>query len=231
MPAPSQADVFQYVHVLGTSLTDKSKSIVAQIGSVNGKGQTDADNVKWMQHVGFASRPSNAVIGSGAASALVVRIGSTELAIASQDERYLEIYGALAEGETAIYSTGPDGSAQGRILLKKDGSINLYSRKGNAASGAGMMIQLDASGSAIRLVNAAGNGVIIDDDGVKITAGGSSLTLASSGDASLVAKGQLQLDGASGCLGNNPVPGVTNALMGPTGLVGVANPKWVFGVA
>lgn len=225
MAAPSLSDVFQIgVDILRTTLQDATKRILAQTGTVNGDGQTDADNVEWWQHIGFASRPPKAVPGKEATKAVVVRHGSADIALASHDVRGLELYGNLADGETCIYAPGEDGEAQGRILLKKDGSINLYTKKGNTSGGTGMLVQIDAANGAIRLINDKGYGLIIDSDGVKLTTGDACLTL-EGGNAKLIATGQAQVDGGGICLGSLAVPGLNSALTGVTGIAGKASLK------
>src|SRR5262249_49363441 len=102
---------------------------------------------------------------------------------------------------------------------------SLYSRKGNDPNGTGMLVQLDAANNAIRLLNADGNGLIIDSDGVRLTSGGATLNLKSAGDVSLVGKGSTQVDGSNVILGSIAVPGVNAVLTGVTGLVGVASTK------
>lgn len=226
MGAPTLSEMFQIgVDVLRTTVEEATKRILAQTGAVNGEGQTDSDNVEWWQHVGFASRPPKAVPGSEACKAFVVRQGTVDAAIASHDMRGLEMYGNLSDGETCVYAPGEDGQGQARILLKKTGSINLYTRKGNTPDGAGMLVQIDAEAGAIRLVNDQGYGLIIDEDGVKLTAGSAGLTLESGGNVKLVGTGQTQVDGGGVCIGSLAVPGVNSALTGVTGLVGKASLK------
>lgn len=228
MSSPFLPDAFQIVHVLGTELVDKTKKILAKIGSVTGEGQTDSDKVEWWQHAGFASRPAKPNKDKEEATgALVLRIGRYEIAFASQDNRTNVIYGALKDGETCVFGGGADGKSQGRILIKDDGSVSIYSRAGNAEAGDGLMINLDASNDTIRLLNSTGNGIIIDPDGVKITSGGSgsSLTLNSSGTCSLVATGQCQVDGSTVLLGSIAAPVVNAVCVGPAGLVAVASSK------
>lgn len=226
MSAPTLSEIFQIgIDVLKTTVDNTTKKILAQIGNVNGAGLNQGDNVEWYQHVGFASRPPKAVPGEEACKAVSIRQGGTDAVIASHDARGLELYGNLADGETCIYAAGEDGEAQARILLKKDGSINLYTRKGNTSGGTGMMISLDAANGAIRLVNDQGYGLIIDADGVKLTAGGAGLVLESGGNVKLIGTGQTQVDGGGICIGSLAVPGVNSALTGVTGLVGKASLK------
>jgi hypothetical protein len=228
MSATFLPDSFQIVHVLGTELVDKTKKILTKIGSVTGEGQTDSDKVEWWQQVGFASRPAKPNKDKEeAAGALVLRIGRYEIAFASQDNRTNAIYGALADGETCMFGGGEDGKSQGRVLIKKNGSVNIYTRAGNAEDGDGMLFQMDAENDTIRCVNSKGYGFIIDGDGFKAFAGGSGscLTLDKSGKCSLVGTGQAQVDGSTVLLGSIAAPVVNAVCVGPAGLVAVASSK------
>jgi hypothetical protein len=229
MAAPTLADVFQIgVDILRTTVTTVTKKIVAQTGSVVGK-TTDADNVEWWQHVGFTSRPPKPHAGKAAAQAVVIRQGGIDVAISSQDLRGLDLYGELADGETAVYAPGETGTGQARSIYKADGSIHHYTRKGNTSGGAGMTIQMDADAGAIRMTNSDGFAIIIDSDGIVLTAGAASLTLAASGNITLVGTGQTQVDGAGILLGALGLPGLDNAITGPAGIAGKPSPKVLIG--
>lgn len=127
-------------------------------------------------------------------------------------------YGNLAEGELCI-SAFQDAIA--RILLKKNNSINLYTKKGST----GMVISMDPDTDTISIVNSKGYGIIVDGDGIKITAKDSGLQLGADGNVKLIGKQQTQVDGASVMLGSVGVPGVNSALHGPVGLSGIASLK------
>lgn len=147
MAAHTLAGLFQVgVDILKTTIVSATKRILAQTGSVVGK-TVDSDNVEWWQHVGFASRPTKPVAGKAAAQGFVVRDGSHDVIIASQDDRGRALYGALDDGETCVYAAGADGNSQGRILLKKDGGVTVYTTKGNTASGTSVAIQANPDGS------------------------------------------------------------------------------------
>lgn len=225
MAAPDLRGLIQTGYDILTTAVDKAtKKITAQIGSVVGQ-TTDSDGAEWWQHYGLASRPPKPEAGKTAAQAVVIKGGDRDICIASQDLRGLELYGSLDHGEVCLYSAGDTGTGQARILLKKDGSVSLFTKQGNASGGTGMLIQLDAAGNAIRLLNASGHGIIIDDEGVKVTSGGAALTLKAGGDASLIGKGSTQVDGSGVVIGSLAVPGVNSALTGVTGVAGKASLK------
>lgn len=211
--------------VLTTTVNAATKKILAQLGDVH-KQTTDTDNAEWWQHVGFASRPPKPEAGKTAAQVVALRAGDHDVCVASQDMRGLDLYGNLGHGETCVYAPGESGDGQARTLLKSDGSISLYTRVGNAKTGKGMIVQIDAATDAIRLTNGAGYGIVIDADGVRIFAGASAgLTIGSSGKCSLIGTGQCQIDGGSIVLGSVAVPGVNSVCVGPAGIAAAASTK------
>ncbi len=131
--------------VLQTVVNAVTGKITAQLG--NAVGQTvDTDSAEWWQHVCFASRPSKPEAGKQAAQAVVLRKGDHDICIASQDLRGLELYGKLDHGEFAVYAPGPDGTAQARILGKKDGSINIYTTSDNTTDGDSVYVRVAPDG-------------------------------------------------------------------------------------
>lgn len=212
------------VDVLSTAIDAASRRIFAYLGDVKAK-DGESDKATWMQHVGFASRPGKPIAGKSAAQCVRIRRSDGDVVIGSCDARTLAMYGALDDGESACFAGGPDGTAQGRTLWKKDGSVNHYTRVGNSPTGAGMIMQLDAANNAVRMLNGLGFGIIADADGVTITAGAATLTLAASGAVTLVGTAQTQVDGASIVIGSLAVPVANAAIHGPTGLAGIASLK------
>lgn len=151
------------VDILSTKISPLTKKITAQLGSVE-EETTDADNVEWWQHVGFASRPPKPDPKKKAAQAVTVAGGDRDVIIASQDTRGLELYGNLSDGETSLYAPGEDGRAQARALLKKDGSLNFFTKKGNSPTGTGMGFFINPDGS-FTMVSHNGAAFIIGSDG------------------------------------------------------------------
>ncbi len=231
MPIDLKSIFYVGADVLRTDV-EGPNTILAQIGDAT--TNSSPEPAEWWQHVGFASRPSE-VSGSGknanSAQAIVIARTDYDIVIASRDTRFQDIYGALKPGETCLYATGTDGKAQARILLKKDGSVNLFTKKGNVDSGQAMGIFIDPAADTVSILNSKGYGVIISPDGVAITAKDSALKLLSSGDCSLIGKGKTQIDGGGICLGSVAVPGVNSALVGVTGLAGVASTKVLISIA
>lgn len=212
--------------VLNTDRDEKTNTITASLGD-EVQGADISDNAEWWQHIGFASRPSKPEQGVAGPQVVALCASDGDVCIASRDVRCHGIYGALDYGETCLFAGGEDGTGQARVLLKKDGGIHLYTRRGNTPSGAGMVVQLDAQNNAIRLLNGSGFGLIIDADGVRVTAGanGGGLTVGADGGVKLIAKQQVQVDGATVLLGSVAVPVVNAALKGPTGITAVPSVK------
>ncbi len=212
--------------VLKTSVDEKTKCVSAMLGHMNGEGATERENAEWWQHTGLITIPAEMdKAGKNAAKTVIYQTGGYDIVIASRDPRGLELAGTMGPGDACLYSPGKDGKGQARVLVKSNGSVTLMGRKGNVAGGKGMMVQLDAENGAIRMLNDLGFAIIIDADGITLTAKKASLTLKASGDVSLVGTGQTQVDGGGILLGNLGIPGINSALAGPTGLVGVASAK------
>lgn len=218
MAAHTLSELFQVPHVLKTHLADKTKRILATIGSVVGEGLTDASNVEWFQHVGFASRPANAVLGKESAEAVVVRSGGQDYAIASFDARALDVYGSLGPGEVTLFGIGADGTAQGRLLIKGDGSINIFTKKGNEKSGTGMGIFVRSDGS-IDVLSHSGAALMVGSDGTVKMFNGSCAVQLKAGKAEINGGSQLALSGASVAIG------------GPAGLPIAIAPQTVAAIA
>lgn len=222
-------------HVLNTAVDAVTGTILAFLGDVvqaeaGGPGAADGDGAEWWQHVGFLSRPSKPDLGKAAAETVTVARGGVDAVIASRDVRGQELAGELAHGETCLYAPGETGTGQARVLLKKDGSIHAYTRKGNTADGTGMTLQIDATAGAIRAINDQGFGLIIDADGVKLTAGDSSLVLNKDGSWALIGTKASTLDAAPVCIGAATNPVTDGVCCGPTGLASVAHPKLLVGM-
>lgn len=186
--------------ILSTTVETTTKKILAQIGNVVGQ-TVDSDNVEWWQHYGFASRPPKPEPGKSAAQAVVLRGGDHDIAIASQDLRGLELYGQLDHGEVCIYAAGEDGNAQARVLLKKNGSINLFTKKGNTADGAGMGIFVDPDGS-ISLAGGSGAGFQLSaDNSVKLFNAAGSFQIKADGKMRVASKTKLDISAPAIALG------------------------------
>lgn len=229
MSEPSRSAQFQVgVDLLGTTVDPTTGTVLAQTGDAS-NGQADTDNVELFGSYGTVFRPSTPSGNGKACQAFTLRRGDHDIAIGYRDERGQLLAGSLQPGERCDYAPGTDGANQTRVLFKADGSWVVYGTKGNAPGAGGMMVQVDPANDTIRILNSAGNGIIISPDGVLITTtgGASAVELLASGDCSMIGKGAVQVDGSSGCLGSIAVVGLNSALTGVTGIAGKASLKWV----
>lgn len=209
--------------VLTTAIADGTKVLLAQVGDPD-TGMVVSDQVEIWQQPGLAAIPPNSSATDGC-DVIYVRRGSSATVVAMRDPRTMALAGALQPGETCLAGGGSDGNAQGRVLLKANGSINLYTTSGNTPGGAGMVVMLDPGSNTITLLNGAGNGIVIGPNDVKIVAGNSALVLGSNGNVTLVGTGTTQVDGGSIVIGSKVIPVVNAALHGPTGLAAVPSVK------
>ena len=126
MAAPKLADIVNIgLDILKSVKSAATGLITAQTGDVV-SSQVVSDNAEWWQHVGFCSRPAVPTAGSKAAQCVSVRRSDNDAIIASRDARGTSIYGNLADGETCVYAC----SSAARVLLKADGSANVYTLTG-----------------------------------------------------------------------------------------------------
>jgi hypothetical protein len=132
------------IDVLGTTLADNG-AILAQTGDVI-TGDVEGTDGEWMQHVGFASRPPKAQPGVAAAQALTLNRSDRRVVYSSRDLRSTDIYGLLGDGETALYAAGANGTSQGRVVVKSDGSITSYTTADNTSDGAGVYTRIGPDG-------------------------------------------------------------------------------------
>lgn len=201
MAAPSLADAFLVgVDILRTTISSKTKRILAQIGSVTGK-TTDADNVEWVQHSGWVSLPPEPEAGKAAAQGWGIRQGGTDFIFASQDARGLALAGQLKPGEFCAYAPGADGKSQGRILGKQDGSVHIFTKEGNVEGGKGIAISVGSDG-AISIASSEGNAVLLGADGsVKVFNASGALQIKPDGHVKIASGSKVEISGASITLG------------------------------
>jgi len=133
MVAPRNA-VAAVWDMLGATRDPVTNSLLVQIGSVS-EELPECDNAEFWQHIGFASLPANPVAKKSAAQMLALRFGDRMRIVGSRDVRGQAIYGNLGPGETCVYAGGPDGTAQGRFLLRKDGSVTMMTTDDNTSDG------------------------------------------------------------------------------------------------
>lgn len=169
--------------VLKTTINSKTKLLVAQLGDVVSK-VIDSDNADWFQHVGFVSRPSKPEAGVRSCQTVVVKEARGDTVIASRDTRGADLAGQIADGETCLYAPGATGTAQARVLLKADGSVNIFTRDGNTSAGQGVIVRVGADDSISFQTTTCR--FTMDSDGITMSAGKSGLKLLTDGTAKLI---------------------------------------------
>jgi len=217
MSVSKLADLFDIgVDILNTIRDTVTQSILAQTGDVIGES-VFGDRAEWWQHVGFASRPPKPTKGKAAAQGIQIKRSDRDAVIASRDTRGQTIYGALGDGETAIYASGANGTSQGRVLIKDDGSVNLYTTQGNSSGGSSILIQASPTGCSIATPWGA---FTMDSNGIKIgTTGGAGIQLGADGTVAIIGT-TVALNGGGVSVGANAsMP----AIYGPAGVAGIAS--------
>lgn len=192
------------LEILTSKVNPKTRKILLQLGDVRNE-TTDTDNAEQWQEVGFVSRASKPEPGKAAAQTVSVKCGDHDIVISTQDLRGLELAGQLDFGETCVYAPGEDGTAQARILLKKDGSINLFTKKGNATDGTGLGIFINTDGS-ISIVGPDGQALLLGaDKSVKLFNGGGSVQVAADGGVKITSTTKMSISAPSVVLGGSPL--------------------------
>ncbi len=162
MAAFSIKTLLSFADVISSELKGEKNALMYSVGNLADKEA--AFEAEYWGTPGIACRPAkaNPDAASGTAQALSVNSSGNNIILAMRDLRTNEMFGQLGEGETAVYC-----SHQGRMLLKDDGSINLFTTEGNVNGGPSMGVFIASDGS-IKAVSSKGSAMIIDEDGAKM---------------------------------------------------------------
>ncbi|MFA5186339.1 MAG: hypothetical protein WC551_07690 [Patescibacteria group bacterium] len=206
-------EAFRVEECLSCTRDATTGAILLTIGDVLHERVEDSD-VPLFQTPGFVSRPAVPDPKASGAEFVVLRSVDSDVAIAGRDLRGHAIAGTLLDGESCVYAP----AGQGRILLKADGSVTMYTTSDNTESGDSVFCSISPTGIKI----GGPWGVLsMDSDGVRVLSSkGSALTLAT--DASLAGQ-SASLNGAgnasvaAGVL--NPAQGIAYSSAGPVNLV------------
>lgn len=155
--------------VISTAVEGKNGAITYRLGwlgspdNPDGDPDTAIDAIYWGTP-GVASRPAKADPDGDAApgrsaQTLSINMAGENHVIAVRDLRTNRIFGQLKEGETCLY-----GASEGRVLIKKNGSVNIYTTKNGEVGGTGMGIFVNPDGS-ITIASHNGGGVQVDAEG------------------------------------------------------------------
>lgn len=170
MGAVSTSSIFNIgSDIISTAVEGKNSAITYRLGWLGNPENPDGDpdSAITAQHwgqLGVAARPAKADPDGDAApgrsaQTLSINMAGENHVIAVRDLRTNRIFGQLMEGETALY-----GASEGRVLIKADGSVNIYTTEGNeqGATGMGIFVNPDKS---ITLASSTGASVQLDSDG------------------------------------------------------------------
>ena len=151
MAAPSIREAFQVgIGILNTSLDAKTNTILASTGDARAPvGETS--DAEWWQQIGFASRPSNPTPTNTetqgiCGESVLMRRGDRDICVSSRDIRGQQLTGNLNPGETCVYASGTTGTAQGRVVIKADGSVTLFTTDSNTAAGNPVALRISPTG-------------------------------------------------------------------------------------
>lgn len=204
------------IDVLGSSVDEATGTIILQTGDVSNAFH-ETDNVEAWQPFCWQGRPSNPKPGTSTPSCqvLVLRESDNDKAFASRDLR-TQKNGAIQPGEFMACAGGEDGSAQGRILGKANGTIAMYTSEGNVEGGGSIAIQVNATDGVA--LSTPWGAITISPEGLKIVWGSSGIQLNNDG-ITLIGQG-IAVNSGNVSLGAGAI---LPALYGPTGVAGVAS--------
>lgn len=125
--------------VLSTRVTEGGK-VLAQLG--DDRGATDTDNAEWFQPSGIISRPPKVQPGAAAAQVVCLEGGDRDVCLGAQDARGRELAGLIKDGEFCAFAAGELGISQASLLMKQDGSINLFTTDTNTRDGKSVYLRI-----------------------------------------------------------------------------------------
>jgi hypothetical protein len=120
--------------VMSATIDSVTGIVSAQFGDAVA-GVAESSNCEVWQQWGYASLPSPPSAGQNGAQAIAIKRGVLDIIFGGRDARAGQIYGNLKAGEVCVFATGVDGNGQGRVLLKQDGSVTLFTTDSNTKSG------------------------------------------------------------------------------------------------
>lgn len=146
MAVPSLSSLFAIgVDVLSAFRDATTNAVLFQTGDVV-TGQVESDRVESWQHVGLVSIPSNPIAGQAACQSVVIKRGDIDVCTNTRDMRGLAIAGTLVAGETCLYGPGHDGNSQGRVLIKDNGGVTIFTTDDNTPTGKAVALSVSPTG-------------------------------------------------------------------------------------
>lgn len=202
------ADLVTGLQILNITAGTHNNSMVAQVGDVI-SGNVESYTAQYVQQVGFCSIPPKAIPGISAADCILFKEVSRDFILATRDVASQANYGNLSYGETALYAAGANGTAQGRCILKGDGSVTLFTTDDNTATGNGVSLGITPTAFSFK---APWGKMTFDKTGLHIsTISGASLDMIGvadpiTGNAVTITTGNCTVN--SGTINLGPVTGV-----------------------
>lgn|SRR5208337_846164 len=139
MAVRKTSDITKVGHDILTTAMGSNGLITAQTGDVV-TGEATANDSELYSAVGVVGRPRKPDAGSKAAQIVAITRGDHDAIIGIRDERVIDIYNSLDDGETVVFASAKGG---GFAIFKKDGSITLQNGAGS------MVVAISADGVAI----------------------------------------------------------------------------------
>lgn len=205
--------------ILSAGVDPATNVILCQTGNAV-DSTADADASELYGPPGYYGIPANPTPGKPSCQPVTLKGSDRDMIIGTRDTRDSKIYGNLKPGERCIAAGFP---AQGRILIKNNGAIVLYTTSDNTPGGTG--VSLYVGPDKIQIANQYGQ-LTLGPDGVTLSmADGSSAVMLSEGKASLAGT-QVTVNGslvsvagaAATCIGTGAAPSLaTAALKGTSG--------------
>jgi len=210
--------------IVRSDVTDAGE-VRANIGdSITGTGY-GAQTPMWTPD-GYIARP-NDPDANGAARALYVVDGSAKRIVGVRDSRYASKVGAMEPGDRAIVS-----DCAARILLKKGNSAITLVSENQQDGDSTMLLDLNGVAGHALIVN-GGSYIEIKKDSIVLSAGGSMISVDSTGVA--IFGPHTGLNTKSGNLGvingAAPIAPAASVMVGASGIAAVPAPFWTVSVA
>lgn len=149
MPAKNLGTIFDIYDILTTTLDDQPNSpgvlgtntITCQLGNAI-TGSPFCDNAEFWGPAGLLSIPSPITSNSpqDAAQCIAISRADQNIVIATRDTRNQNLAGKIQPGETILYAGGTDGTGAGKVVLKADGTVTIFTKY--KTNGDGMYLQL-----------------------------------------------------------------------------------------
>lgn len=153
MSANKLSDITKIGHdVLSTTQSQTTGLVTAQLGDVVTEDATSHD-AEWYFPPGLVSRPRKPDPKKKAAQVVAITRSGNDAIVGCRDERTLDIYGQLDDGETAVFGSAPDSAV---VFFRKDKSLLIKQKETQIQITADGVINLGNDPVALALGSALG---------------------------------------------------------------------------